>query len=126
MKIADRMLIHQVHPAKLLTDFATSFCSASLLWEQRWALAALVAFAPSFVVTALLVAFVDLEPWARTPIGRYVARFMTRKIEALRFAGQLVMWAGAVLHIAWLWPLGLMIVLYGWLCGLCLPSPTTT
>jgi hypothetical protein len=47
-----------------------------------------------------------------------MAAFMTRRIEAVRFAGQFVMWAGAVWHVAWLLPLGFLIVAYGWANGL--------
>jgi hypothetical protein len=122
MTRSERLLYHQVHPLKLLTDITTSFASSWLLWREAWGMAALVAFLPSIVVSALLIWGADLEPWARTPIGRYVARFMTRRVEALRFAGQLVMWAGAALHIVWLLPLGLAIVVFGWLKGFWTPA----
>jgi len=117
MTRAERLLYQQVHPLKLLTDFATSFCSSWLLWNRQWAAAALVGLVPSVVVTGLLLWRADLAPFVRTPIGRYVARFMTRRVEALRFAGQLLMWAGAGLHIVWWLPLGFMIVVFGWLSG---------
>jgi hypothetical protein len=122
MTRAERLLYHQVHPLKLLTDVTSSFSSSWLLWQQRWAMAASVAFLPSIVVSALLLWRADLEPWAHTPIGRYVARFMTRKVEALRFCGQLLMWAGAALHVVWWLPLGMMIVVFAWLKGFWIPT----
>ena len=123
MTRAQRLLYHQIHPLKLLTDVASSFASTWLLWEKQWILAAVVGLGPSLVVTALLLWLADLEPLARTPMGAYVARFMTRKVEALRFSGQIVMWAGAAAHVVWLLPLGFMIVVFGWLRGLWIPAP---
>jgi hypothetical protein len=41
----------------------------------------------------------DLAHYKNTRIGRYIAGFMTRKVEMLRFAGQIVMWGGAFTHI---------------------------
>jgi hypothetical protein len=118
MTRTEKLLYHQVHPFKLLTDWATSFASSWLLWERMWWQAAAIAFAPSIIVTTAIVSAVDLEPYRHTPIGRYMASFMTRKIEAVRFAGQFVMWGGAVWHVPWLLPLGFLIVAYGWANGL--------
>jgi hypothetical protein len=47
---------------------------------------------------------------------------MTRQVEMIRFAGYAVMVVGAWYHIIWLIPLGLMIILYGWLRGLIFPE----
>ena len=122
MTWTEKLLYHQIHPAKLLTDVATSFASSWLLWTAHWVTAAVVAFVPSIVVSALLLWRVDLEPLRRTPFGRYVATFMTRKVEAIRLGGQAVMWIGAGTHIPWLLPLGFMIVVFGWLGGLWIPD----
>jgi hypothetical protein len=43
------------------------------------------------VISAVLMAWADLAWLRETPLGRYAARAMSRKIEALRFAGQLIM-----------------------------------
>lgn len=123
MTRAEKVLYHQIHPLKLLTDFATSFASTWLLWQREWGLAAAVGFLPSLVMTALVLWLADLEPYRRSVLGRYLAGFMTRRVEALRLVGQLVMWGGAVSHVPWLIPLGLAIVVYGWLKGLFLPQP---
>lgn len=120
----ERLLFHQLHPLKLLTDFTTSFASAWLLWEARWLEAAAVAFLPSFVVTGWLVARADLDGLQRSLMGRYVAEHMTRTATSIRIAGQLVMWVGAAVHVPWLLPLGLMTVIFGWVRGLW-ASPVT-
>ncbi|WP_394839449.1 hypothetical protein LVJ94_21415 [Pendulispora rubella] len=119
-----KFLYHQIHPVKLLTDFATSFLSSWLLWEGRWQVALVVAFAPSIVVTAWLLFRCDLEPYRRTPMGRYVSRHMTRGAVHTRIAGQIVMWIGAIVHQAWLLPLGFCILIFGWLRGLWHPPRT--
>lgn len=121
MTRTEKLLYHQIHPLKLLTDFTTSFASCWLLWQAEWALAAAVALAPSIMITAWLVWRADLERFKHTPLGRYLAAYMTRKVEALRLLGQAVMWIGAGAHVPWLMPLGLMIIVYAWLIGMWAP-----
>ena len=114
MTRAEKYLYHQVHPLKLFIDFGTSFWSSWLLWERQPALALAIAFLPSIVVSASMIGWMDLE-WLRgTYLGRYVERHMSRKIEGVRFGGQLLMWAGAWWHVPWLLPLGLLVVLVAW------------
>jgi hypothetical protein len=125
MTRAERFLYHQIHPLKLLTDFATSFASSWLLWESRWTWAAVVAFVPSVAVTVLLVWRADLDHYKHTPLGRYVAAFMTRKVEGIRLGGQAVMWTGAATHVPWLIPLGFMIIVFAWLTGLWAHAPVS-
>jgi len=122
MTRADRFLYHQIHPVKLVTDFTTSFASTWLLWQARWVSAAVVAFAPSIAVSVLVLWRADVARLSRTPMGRYVATFMTRKVEGIRLAGQAVMWAGAAAHILWLIPSGFMIVVFAWMGGLLVPD----
>jgi hypothetical protein len=38
----------------------------------------------------------------------------SRRIEALRFVGQIAMWCGAGFHLPWLSPRGLLVVLLAW------------
>lgn len=118
MNAKDRMLYHQIHPLKLLTDFTTSFASSWLLWEARWVPALLVAFVPSIFVSILLVR-TDLDRYAASPFGAYVAAHMTTRATLVRITGQLVMWIGAIAHLPWMLPLGLWIlVVLGWGNGL--------
>jgi hypothetical protein len=126
MTRSDRMLFHQIHPAKLLTDFGTSFASTWLLWEQHWALWALVAFVPSIVMTGLLLRFANLDALRRSWLGHYVAQHMSRAVVARRIVGQLVVWAAAAAHVPWLIPFGYFIVVWAWLDGLWATSPKLT
>jgi hypothetical protein len=121
MTHVEKFLYHQIHPLKLLTDVATSFASSWLLWEAQWARAAVVAFVPSILISALLLWRADLERYKHTLLGRYLATFMTRKVEGIRLGGQVVMWAGAATHVPWLMPLGFMIIVFAWLKGFWAP-----
>lgn len=122
MTQVERYLYHQIHPAKVLTDVTTSFASTWLLWQGRWAVAAVVAFAPSVVVSALMLWRADLSWLPRTALGRYVAGYMTRRVEAVRLAGQAVMWIGAATQVPWLIPTGFMVIVFAWLGGLLTPD----
>lgn len=123
MTRAEKYLYHQIHPLKLLTDVGTSFASTWLLWEQRWALAGVIALAPSIAASALLISRADLDRYRRSPLGRYVANHMTRKVEAVRLLGQLLMWLGAASHVPWVIPFGFVVVVFAWLNGLVHPAP---
>ena len=122
MTLKEAMLYHQIHPAKLLTDFGTSFASSWLLWDGRWAYALSVDFLPSLLLSAVLVRFAELESYRRTSLGSYIASYMTPKIVAARSAGQLIVWAGAAIHVAWLLPFGYFVILLAWLNGLWAPK----
>ena len=112
MSSADRLLYHQIHPLKVLTDVSTAATACFLFWEHRTVAALLVGFLPSIVVSVLLVRWADLEPYRRSAFGRYVGRFMTRRVELARFAGLIPLWGGA-----WVRSLGLIVVGAVWIVG---------
>lgn len=74
------------------------------------------------LVSLLLMGMVDLSQYPRTPLGRYVARFMNRRVEALRLSGQALMWVGAAARVPWLVPLGFSVIMFAWLNGLWSPT----
>jgi hypothetical protein len=117
MNFRERALCHQIHPVKLLTDGATAIGAAVLLWQHRAAAALLLGFGPSLVISALLIGGVDLEPYRRSPPGQYLARSMTRAMEAARFGGLALFWGGAWLHRPLLMASGLLIIALAWLRG---------
>jgi len=114
----EKLLIHQIHPAKLLTDFGTSFASAWLLWNELWLPAVLVAFLPSMLITLVILQFADLERLQRSWFGHYVVRRMNRRVTTQRIVGQLVVWAAAIAHVPWLIPFGYFVIVLAWLDGL--------
>jgi len=122
MELGDRVLYHQIHPLKLLTDVGTAAVAAALLWTHRLAPALVVGFVPSIVVSAILVRWVNLEPYRESAFGRYVARFMTRRLELARFAGLVPLWGGAWLRRPVMIAAGIVWIVGCWLWGVRSPG----
>jgi hypothetical protein len=110
MQLRERVLYHQIHPLKLSTDIGTAIVATALFWQRQAGLALVVGFVPSILVSAALIRWGNLEPYRTSAFGRYVARFMTRRIELARLAGLLPLWIGAwrqrpafiVVGVAWI------------------------
>jgi hypothetical protein len=75
-------------------------------------------FAPPVIASTLLLQHARLDGYAASPVGHYLKRYMTRTVEALRFAGDLVMVLGAWLHQPWVIALGLAVIAAAWASGL--------
>jgi hypothetical protein len=89
MNRRERVLYHQIHPAKLLTDVGTAAVAAALLWMHHPVLALVVGFVPSIIVSVVLV---DGEISAVSQSVRQNWRFMTRGVELARLAGLIPLW----------------------------------
>ena len=122
MNRRERTLYHQIHPAKLLTDVCTAVVAAALLWVHRPGLALTVGFVPSIVVSAALLRWGDLEPYRRSRLGRYVGRFMTRRVELARLAGLIPLWGGAWLRQPAIIAVGVAWIAGCWLWGIATPG----
>jgi hypothetical protein len=116
MNRAEKMLYHQIHPAKLAVDIASCVASCALLWQHRLALAMAVAWLPSIAAT-LVVTRLDLDRQQASALGRYVGRVMTPAVMAERMAGQVVMWLAAYRHDAATMALGAIVIVLAWLAG---------
>ncbi len=114
MNLEEKSLYHQIHPLKLLTDWGTGILALYPLWGHNLPLALAIALIPPPVASFLLICFADLENQKESPFGRYIRKYMTRQMEAIRFAGYAVMAVGAWIHGIWLIPLGLVIILLAW------------
>jgi hypothetical protein len=75
---------------------------------------------PSIIASMIVTRFADLARLARSFLGRYFAKNMTRSMEAVRFTGVVLAAVGAWTHFWWLIPVG-VVVLFGWLRGVWLP-----
>lgn len=117
MHLQERLLYHQIHPLKLLTDVSTAVGAAALFWRHQAALAFAVGFLPSIAVSALLLRFADLERYRQARFGRYVERFMTRRVEVARLVGLLPLWGGAWLRRPLVIGLGGAWIIGCWLLG---------
>jgi hypothetical protein len=117
MDFGEKVLYHQIHPAKLAADVGGSLVSTYLMWRWRFVAAMLAAFVPAVVASVLVIRYADLERRKRSSFGRYVRRYMNRRVEAWRFFGQVVMWVGAWYRVGKLVPIGLAIVVAAWVSG---------
>jgi hypothetical protein len=118
VEFADKALYHQIHPAKLLTDWATALMAAYLLWQHALVAALLIGFIPSVIASALVITFADLERLKASGFGRYIGRYMTPAMQVVRSAGAAVFWVAAWSHSPWIMALGLAAILLAWARGL--------
>jgi hypothetical protein len=118
MTLKEKMLFHQIHPAKLATDGLSAAVSLYFFWQHELLPALATHFLPPLLASFLLVRYVTLEPYQQSPFGRYVERHMTKFIEGVRTFGDLVMVLGAWVHDWMLIVLGLAVVAGAWCNGL--------
>jgi hypothetical protein len=114
----ERNHLHQLHPAKLSVDVGTAVAAGALLWSRRPVAAAALGLGPSIAVSlAFLSGRLDgaLEAIGKRPAARALAGQLSAGVDALRFAGLALSWAGCWLHRAWLIPSGALVVIGGWL-----------
>jgi hypothetical protein len=110
-------LLHQVHAAKLATDISAAAVSGWLMWHRRVPAALLVGFVPAAIASALVTRR-DLSPLADTRRGRYVMAHMPPAAQALRMAGQVVVWRAEYKHRLAGIIAGHVLVAVGWSHGL--------
>jgi hypothetical protein len=122
MTFREKVLYHQIHPAKLLTDWGMTFPALYFFWVHNLIVALIVTFVPPFIASGIIIRWVNLEKYKYSTFGRYINIYMTRWMEALRLSGMLPLILGAWYHIPWLFPIGVVIVLLGWLRGMIMPQ----
>jgi hypothetical protein len=119
MDFNEKVLYHQIHPAKLAADVSGSIVSTYLMWRRRFAWAMLAAFAPAVLASVLVIRYADLERRKHSRFGRYMGRYMDRRVlDAWRFFGQVLMWVGAWYRVGKLVPIGVATVVAAWVSGL--------
>ena len=124
MTLKEKILYHQIHPAKLAADIGAEIVSLPILWYHFlwWGLAA--HFAPAFMASALLLRFGDFNAIKNAPRGNYLRRYMTRPAEATRFLADIAMMVAAWYHRPTIIAIGLLAVLAAWTHGLLLRQPS--
>ena len=118
LDIRERILLHQVHPAKLAIDWGTGLIAAWLFWDHNLPAALIVGFLPSIFVSIYLILRVDLSRYKETPLGRYFSSPLTRPGDPVRLFGLIVMWTGAWFNSILAATAGLAIIIFGWGKGL--------
>jgi len=120
MTLNEKILFHQVHPAKLATDILSAVVSLYFFWQHELMLGLLTHFAPPPVASAAVMRLADLEPYKNSRLGFYLARYMTPTAQAARLAGDLI----TVVAAWYRFPLGiaggLALILVAWSYGLVL------
>jgi hypothetical protein len=118
MDFSEKVLYHQIHPAKLAADVGGSLVSTYLMWRRRFAWAMLAAFAPAVLASVLVIRYADLEQRKHSRFGRYMHHYMDWRVSGLRSFGQVVIWVGAWQRVGKLIPMGWAIVVGAWASGL--------
>jgi len=114
MTPTDRVLVHQVHPAKIGADVSASVVSNVLLWQARPKAAIAVRVLLPLAGSAAVLRFADLDAIARTGRGKYVLAHMPPSAQAVRLAGDALMGLGAYRHRCTLIIAGAAVVAAGW------------
>jgi hypothetical protein len=120
----ERYLYHQIHPLKLLTDGCAGLIALYPLWRHELTIALVVMLIPPPVGSWLVMRSANLEPYRQSALGRYVARYMTHAMEAVRLAGFVMMAFGAWWRSLFIIALGAGVVLFGWLRGMLMSRMT--
>ncbi len=113
----ERVLYHQIHPAKLATDIGVTVPSLWLFWNGELLPAILVTIVPSVVASALVIRYADVDRLKASRAGAYLALHMGPAVQGVRALGAVVMIVGAWYHVLWLIALGPPIVLVAWFHG---------
>jgi hypothetical protein len=95
---SQRILYHQIHPLKLTADIGCEPVSLYFFWHHDLALGLATHFVPPIAASLILIRCADFEAIKRSRAGAYLKRNMTRIVEGIRFAGDIVMVLGAWFH----------------------------
>ncbi|HEY8209272.1 MAG TPA: hypothetical protein VIG99_17410 [Myxococcaceae bacterium] len=113
----ERLLVHQIHPAKLATDISVAIVSTVFFWRHEWVAALAVIAVPAPVASALLMRS-DLSRWRATAAGQHVLTHMTTPMMAVRSAGAVVMALGGWWRSPALIAASVALIVLGWSRGL--------
>ena len=114
----EKILYHQIHPLKLSADIGCEPISLYFFWHHDLALGLATHFVPPIAASLILILLADFEAIKRSRAGAYLRRNMTGTVEAIRFAGDIVMVLGAWFHQPLLIILGLAGVVLAWCSGI--------
>ena len=117
MTLNERMLFHQVHPAKLGTDVAAAIVSFYFLWRHELILSLLIHFIPPPIASLIVMRYANLDGYKDSLLGAYLLRYMTSAAQAARLVGDLIMVFASWFHSVRLIAMGLLIVMAAWSYG---------
>ena len=99
LTLRERVLYHQIHPAKLFADISTALVAIDLFWRHELVPGLIIAVLPPVLVSAVLLREGDLERYRASPMGAYLRRFMSPAVQALRLFGAAVAFYAAWYHV---------------------------
>jgi hypothetical protein len=117
MTLREKLLYHQVHPAKISIDVTTALAAAVLLWQQHLLRAVAVGLAPPIIASLLVIQFANLEKVKQSPVGGYVGRNMTLPLEVARLVGVFIFWGAAWYRSVFYCSVGLLVIGFTWVRG---------
>ena len=115
MNDEEKKLYHQIHPAKLATDWISGALALWLFWEDLFALGFAVLLISAVIATYVVIQYADLEKQRESPFGRYARKHMTKTTEMMRFVGMAVALFGAWYHFIPVLVGGLVLIVLAWL-----------
>jgi hypothetical protein len=114
MRLADKAVVHQVHPVKIGADVTASVISNTLLWKGRPKPAITVRLLLPVAGSLAVLSLADLDPLAASQAGRYVLAHRPASAQAVRLAGDALMGLGAHRRSAALLMTGALVIAAGW------------
>jgi hypothetical protein len=120
MTLNERILFHQVHPAKLGTDVAAAIVSFYFLWRQELILGLLLHFIPPPIASLIVMRHANLDGYKNSVLGAYLLRYMTPAAQAARLVGDVMMVFASWFHSVRFIVMGCLIVMAAWSYGLAL------
>ena len=114
MQLAEKLIVHQVHPAKIGADVTASLVSNALLWRGRPRAALAVRLLLPAAGSLAVLTLADLDALAQTPRGRYVLAHMPPSAQAVRLAGDALMGLGVHRRSVVLLGAGAAVIAAGW------------
>ena len=117
MTLKEKILYHQIHPLKLATDIGCEPVSLYFFWQHDLVLGLATHFVPPIAASLILICCANFEAIKSSKAGAYLRRHMTRTIEGIRLAGDIVMVFGAWFHRPSLIVAGFAVVVIAWCSG---------
>lgn len=114
MTLQEKLLYHQIHPWKLAADIGCEPVSLYLLWQHQLSSGLITHFAPPIAASLLLIRYADLDRQKASPQGASLSRRMTRPVEAIRLAADILMSLAAWFHRPSLIGAGLAVIALAW------------
>jgi len=96
LTLSERVLYHQIHPAKLFADISTALIGIDLFWRHELVPALIIALVSPVLVSVVLVREADLERYRSSAMGAYLRRFMPPSVQVLRIFS-----VGFAFYAAW-------------------------